>query len=1145
MLHLHFANRPETLTAMLLERLAGARSDPLAAEPVIVPNAAHRRRLALAIADTFGICANQPFGYLALWLWQQVARVVPQVGESSPFDTATLQWRIWRAFGDAAFVADQPRLRAYLRAADPRMRLELAQRCAALFDRYLTYRADWLQHWAAGRSAPELPAAAVDEGWQAALWRRLAAEVQMPARHPRQAFAETVARAGRRLVDAGVLPARVHLFAPPAIAPLHLQMLLPLADATELHLYAWNPCRAFWYEVVDPRRRLRRIAQGRPDTAEVGHRLLAGWGRQVQAQIAAWSAIDAVPVAEDEHFVAAPEPTLLGALQDSVLDLAEPAPGHCADRAGDGSIEVHVAHSLARELEVLHDRLLALFAADPGLRPGDILVATPDPEAAAPLIDAQFGTAPAARRIDVTIAGRRRAAANAPARALLALLDLAGSRVTATDLAAVLAEPLVAARFGLDGAALDALRGGLHGAGFRWAIDAAQVGAQGLPANASHTLRQALARLLLGHALPQPPDAPDEPYLGLLPAGGDGGGDGLALGALWAFTERLDALRDAASRPQPPAAWAVGLGRMLDDFVAEHPAAADDRRELQATIVELVRQMEAGGVTDPLPAAVLREALAAALDDPRHGGAPGGGVTFGSFATLRGLPCRVLCAIGMDDGAFPAQRRPDEFDLLAAAPRAGDRQPRDDDRAAWLERVLAPREQLLVSYTGRSITDDSVRPPSVLVAELLDWLAEACTPAGGDADARAAVRRGFVVEHPLQPFSTEAFRRDGDRRRRSFDAELAEAARAAAGALPPPERPAGVDPGAATGAEADGDGGGSAGGAAPTADDERRDDDDGGDDDGQAPADDALPPFFTGALPAPGPEWQAVTLDQLCRFFRNPCRALLRRRLRIDLPVAADALADDERLAPDGQARHRLAERLLPALLRGVDGEALTALARAGDEAPAGTIGELWLAVELTRLQAFAQRVRAETAGPPLPPRAVELSIEVDGRLWQLRANLAALRASGWAGFRYAEPGGKDRLDAWLHHLVLCAAAPAGVAPRSVWIGAPGGFALRRCTDPAAQLARLLALYARGLAEPLHFFPKAAWAYVDGDGSLDAARRVWTPGDMRRFAEGDDPAYRLALRGVDDPLDGEFEALARAVFEPLTAHVEDVAEARA
>ena len=58
---------------------------------------------------------------------------------------------------------------------------------------------------------------------------------------------------------------------------------------------------------------------------------------------------------------------------------------------GDDSIRFHVAHSAQREVEVLHDQLLAAFNADPTLRPRDVIVMVPDIDAYAPHIQAVFG----------------------------------------------------------------------------------------------------------------------------------------------------------------------------------------------------------------------------------------------------------------------------------------------------------------------------------------------------------------------------------------------------------------------------------------------------------------------------------------------------------------------------------------------------------------------------------------------------------------------------------------------------------------------------------------------------------------------------------------------------------------------------------
>ena len=131
-------------------------------------------------------------------------------------------------------------------------------------------------------------------------------------------------------------------------------------------------------------------------------------------------------------------------------------------------------------------------------------------------------------------------------------------------------------------------------------------------------------------------------------------------------------------------------------------------------------------------------ACSALLDDPTRGGVPGGAVTFAAMASLRNLPYRVVCAIGLNDGAFPSTQRPNEFDLMARDPRRGDRQRRIDERNVFLDLLLAARERLYLSYTGRSVRDNAPLPPSVLVAELLDY----CAAAIDEAPVLAGVAAG-------------------------------------------------------------------------------------------------------------------------------------------------------------------------------------------------------------------------------------------------------------------------------------------------------------------------------------------------------------------------------------------------------------------
>lgn len=1088
MLHLHFSNRHECLLHELLAQLGDGGGDPFRSDPIVVPSIAHRRALTLAIADREGVCANAEFAYLAQWLWQQAARFLPVQAES-PFAPEQLAWRVYRALRDPAFVARFDRLQAWIAAAgaDEAMRYELATRVAALLGQYLTYRDGWLLRWQQGTTN----GLGDDEDWQAALWQRIATDMQVAGEHPFELLVRQLACGGTGAGSPQGLPERVHVFGLSSMPPLYLRALQQLSRWMDVRLYVPNPCREYWFDLVDARRQALLRARGIAGFEE-GPRLLVSWGRQAQSQLDALLQAENVDSQAHEHYEAAPTASLLGQLQDAMLDLREIEPGSLHRQPGDRSLEVHACHSLTRQLEVLHDRLLGLFKADPQLRAADVLVVTPDLEAAAPLIEAVFGSVPPARRIPFEVTGLGRARANPPVRAFLEVLALAASRCTATGLHGLLQQPVVARRFGLDEAGLQQVHEWLLGAGVHWALDDEHLRSEHLPV-ARHTLAAGLERLFLGYALP---DGAAGVLGEVLPAGRAEGSAALPLGALQAFADALRALRRQLAQARPPAQWRALLHEVVDRFIDAPARELDDVVELHGAIDEVVQAMEGADLAEPVPSVVLRQALQAALDDPARGGVPTGRVTFTGMSTLRGLAFPVVCAIGMDDGAFPRADRPAEFDLMARHPRPGDRQRGADQRNTFLDLLLAARSAFHVSYTGRSIRDNAVLPPSVLVSELLDAVLPGIAD-GHDTQALAAARRGIVVEHPLQPFAPEAFSEDtADARLRSFDEELARALR---GSAAEPPRPL----------------------AAVTT----------GDSD-EEEVEETVPAFFTGPLPPPDATWRDVPLRDLVAFWRDPSRFVLERRLRLELPRDEQQLEDEEPLLVSYQGRDALARRLLPGLLAGgLDAAQARQLALAGTELPQGVVGAEELESELQRLHGFCAAVRGMTQHATLPARSGRVALRLAGEDWAVEGGFADLRPQGRVVWRYDDERAGDQLQAWIEHLFLCALAPEGVEPctRSVARNGVRSFHPLPRAQSLDQLTALLEGYREGLSLPLRFFPKPASKLVGG--SISAARGAWrghtSPGDR------DKASYRLAFRGEPDPLDETFEDLARSVFEPL------------
>ena len=1097
MLHISFSNRFEILLDALISRLAAERPEPFTAQQVIVPSTAIARRVELALADRLGVCANVEFAYPAQWLWKQIRHVVPEVAEDSPFAPEVLAWRVFEALGDPGFVRHHPRLATYLDGADAVMRLDLSKRIAQLLEHYITYRPEFSGHWSANRHAPIAKldgTAKEDEAWQAALWRRIAAELGTSHEHPSATFFKRIEAMGADAPRIAGLPLTAHFFCLPSLPPLYLEMLRKLARWSELRLYAVNPCEEFWFEIVDPKRLTYLKARGKGEHQEIANALLAAWGRQTQAHIDLLLSGDGELEDSDCVFEPAAGASLLAQVQNAILRMEDPAPGSIALAPDDRSLEVHVCHSLTRELEVLQDQLLALFAGPNPPKPPEILVVTPDLEDAAPLIDAVFGTAPAGRTIPYAITGQPQHRVNPIARALRDLIALSASRHPASAVFDFLLQEPVAARFDLDGDDLESIRIWIEESGIRWALEGDERRAHGLPASDSHTFADGLHRLYLAYATGESGVCID----GRIGAGNPEGRDALALGSFWRFVEELHRLRRDWRRPKDARGWREALGGALERFAADRIDWAEDVRLVRRAIADLQDHMERGGLKQPVSLDVVQSALGELLDDPARGGVPSGRVTFSSVSSLRNLPYRIVCAVGLDDGKFPTAGRTLEFDLMALAPRRGDRQRRTDERNLFLDLLLAARERCYLSYTGRSVRDNSAKPPSVLVAELLDYAVRACS---ADVAGEETVRRQLVVAHPLQPFSQDYFVAGDDVRRRSFNAGYCEALRAQAVAAPGP-----------VAAQSEGD---------------------------EEDARDPGLPFFSAPLAPPEDEWRIVRLDQLRQFFANPCRFLLRNRLGIATPEQAEELLDDEPFLPEWRARQAMAERLLAPALAGAGEEALFALARAGNEFPAGPLGNGSLAAEIRLLRAFAKGLREETGELPAESHSARLDFEIEGEDWRLEGAVGELRGGRLVRSRYDDVRVRDYLAGWIEHLFLCATLKTPPPGATRWHSRDGVYGLEPYAQARERLAELMSLYREGLRWPIHFFPKSAWAYVTSDGDLGKAKARWSNWKNPAFGESHDPAYRLALRDVPEPLDGQFTALAQRVLLPLREHVTD------
>ncbi len=781
-------NRLELLRDAVFDWLGKQPLDPLEEEIFLVQSNGAAEWLKMSLAQANGICAATRVELPGRFLWRAYRQVLGRehVRSQSALERSALTWRVMRLLPE---LLDRPSLQpvaAFLVGGDLDRRLQLARRLADLYDQYQVYRADWLAAWERGRPVlpgllgPEVPLAD-DQRWQMELWRAILGELSRQDRastrlHVHRAFIEALT-AGMPAKER--LPRRVVLFGAAHIPVQTLEVLAALATRLQVLIAVPNPCRFHWADIIDGREALQILRRRHPasDTVDLStmpleamhlhaHPLLAAWGRQGRDFMRQLDAFDDAAEAQRrfelpriDFFDEGPGKTLLQQVQADIRDLVPLAehPHDGLDRR-DRSIVFHVAHGAQREVEILHDQLLALFAEPHPPSPRQVVVMVPDIETFAPAIRAVFGQhrRDDARRIPFDIADLRSRGSNPLVVAIEWLLRIPDQRIRVQEVRDLLDVPAIAARVGVEAEAIPALFAWLAGSGVRWGLHEAQRAQLGLgAAGEQNSWLFGLRRMLLGYATGAAASFADiEPYDEI------GGLDASVVGSLAELFERLDRWWSLASRPATPVEWAARGRTLIADFLAP----SDERERLtiaalQAALSTWLESCEMAQFVEPVPLSVLREAWLSGVDGlDANRRFLAGGVTFCTLMPLRAVPFEVVCLLGMNDGDFPRRSRRDDFDLMAlpGQQRPGDRSRRDDDRYLMLEALLSARRTLYVSWCGHSARDNSEQPPSVLVSQLRDYLRAGWNgPDGRDVVAQR------TTEHPLQPFSRRYFEGGG------------------------------------------------------------------------------------------------------------------------------------------------------------------------------------------------------------------------------------------------------------------------------------------------------------------------------------------------------------------------------------------------
>lgn len=714
------STRVDVLLPHLVARLQEAPNDPFARDTVVVPSTAYEHWLSeqLAISlrcpdGTPGTLANVNF-LLPGEFYPLAEDSASHVSKLSQLDPSLIACHLLE------LMCKQPQLAPSFQKVSDRMGFAL--KIAQLFERYTIDRPDMLEGWAKGvETDGDLPLPPRFR-WQFTLWNLLQDRVA-PKSGGEGELNSVVTRPGLQTVADQF--GRLSLFGLEVLSSRAVRALTSLSNTHEIFLYGTVPSKevlemgmnlAQKAGAVDSR---KRDAFG--DDIDPKHPLLRTWASSAfETSFLLWQLTSDVSYLPPLH-----RSSLLGVFQDDLAlgtNLDEVSP---ADELSDGTIQIHRAHGVVRQVEIARDAILHILDRDPTLTLRDVLVISPSIDRIAPLIEPVFtievsspNSSKHKSQLSVALLDGAKVESSNASQIVLGFLGLVGSRCTRSEVKTLFNIEAVRVALGFDAEALAKIDKWLEQIDVRWGLDAEHRKRLGYPPDLYQGSWALAADRLVAGAFVQAPNPIEFTSL-ISPYDDIGSGDFDTLLQFVSLFSMLEEIQRFGEEPQPLMEWSRVLRRITDRLLPNDVAFTDDLEDIIEAFTRTTKFIDALGET-LLSAREVHSLFGTVFKNRRAQVRRWADVVrVGSLSRMRGLPARVIVLLGLDEDALTGGSR-DGDDILGEGPRIGERDRRADERLALLATAAAATDYFVITAEGFSVTSNSDIAPSIPQTEFAE-----------------------------------------------------------------------------------------------------------------------------------------------------------------------------------------------------------------------------------------------------------------------------------------------------------------------------------------------------------------------------------------------------------------------------------------
>ena len=688
--------------------------------PIVYQNRLAIKRFPLDLALEQGFSG----GFQYIDLSQLESQLIDWLGVSTipEYRHNRFIWLIFQVLEDVEMQKSAPQVYDFYQS-DSIKRFQLAVKLFEIFSDYISNRFEMVQNWSEEKEIQQDDPIAQ---WQSNLWKLL-----LKRDEKLRIYIGSKSRLIQALQDEQILD-QLHakcrtmfFYGIHFLTPKELQRVEVLSHKIDIQLYLFST-------VFPENRNISLI------------RYLAKVGIEFYDQIFEQFNKDQIRLLDNKM----ERDTDLSKIQSYLLGKSRLEPQNISS---DGSFSVHSCYTEIRELEALYHHLLSVFEKNQEIRPKDVLVLIPTLQDYAPFISSVFKIGDPQYHIPFSIEIRQYEDGEDPSFLLLEFINLEEHELSAEKLVQWLESSRLAKNFDIH----DLQR-------LRYIIEKINLRRDFYGEKNDDTyissFSYGLQRFIYGFALNDSSysNHPEYPGDDIFPVTDfENLKDIQLVLRFWNFVQCVEKIMLERKKVQSVQDWLTFIQKHMIDSILfrkwnQGETTYDYNEREEENYFNLIHLIESGidqvVELDDLIGFDICKLICQDLFSSvqRKTNLNPTAVHFARYQSAIGLDYKYIAVLGMDYDKLPAQEWRPAFDLMNQY-QLGDLSRKDLDKLVFLSTILSAGEILYLSYIGKNVKDNSDRPPSILLHQLLPIIDRSLE--------KPSAENKLWVQQPLHSFS--------------------------------------------------------------------------------------------------------------------------------------------------------------------------------------------------------------------------------------------------------------------------------------------------------------------------------------------------------------------------------------------------------